>query len=79
MRRTIAPLPVDHQHQHSQPTSAPKAMIRTINVSSGTVMVVLLSRRTLRDEQITFEGGLPPRGGNHVGMAAQSEPILAKI
>ena len=33
MRRTIAPLPVDHQHRHSQPTSAPKARIRTIDVS----------------------------------------------
>jgi len=34
MRRTIAPLPVDRQHRHSQPTSAAKAMISTINVSS---------------------------------------------
>ena len=35
MRRTTAPLPVDHQHRHSQPTSAPNATIRTISVSSG--------------------------------------------
>jgi hypothetical protein len=41
MRRTIAPLPVDHQHRHSQPTSAPKATISTINVGSGTVMIAL--------------------------------------
>ena len=34
MRRTTAPLPVDHQHRHSQPTSAPKATISTINVSA---------------------------------------------
>jgi len=39
MRRTTAPLPVDHQHRHSQPTSAPKATISTISVSSGAVMV----------------------------------------
>jgi hypothetical protein len=30
-----APLPVDHQHRHSQPTSAAKAMSSTIKVSSG--------------------------------------------
>ena len=38
MRRTIAPLPVDHQHRHSQPISAVKATSSTIKVSSGTVM-----------------------------------------
>jgi len=48
MRRTIAPLPVDHQHRHSQPTSAVKATSSTIKVSGGTVMVAVLSRRTLR-------------------------------
>jgi hypothetical protein len=32
---------VGRQHRHSQPTSAPKAMINTTNISSGTVMVTL--------------------------------------
>jgi uncharacterized protein YjbI with pentapeptide repeats len=41
MRRTTAPLPVDHQHRHSQPISAEKATSSTIKVSNGTVMVVL--------------------------------------
>ena len=41
MRRTTAPLPVDHQRRHSQPTSTPKATISTINVSTGTVMIAL--------------------------------------
>jgi hypothetical protein len=31
--------PVGRQHRHSQPTSAPKATIRTISMSSGTVMM----------------------------------------
>jgi hypothetical protein len=44
---------VGHQHRHSQPTSAPKATISTINVSTGIrIMVALLRGPAIRRRRV---------------------------
>ena len=45
------PYSAGRQHRHSQPTSAPKATISTISVSTATVMVALLSYRAIHIER----------------------------